>query len=127
MQATQTGLPATAETVQGFYGGARGLMFQTESTSRAVASELARMVKQYNNYNGVEVGDAIDMIDHYAQKALTRVTFRFGREYSPVLYIDFPSSQHRRYLTKMVKDRLQHAQADEIDNDGDRSIRVWWD
>lgn len=103
------------------------------------AAPLIRLVKDYNEFNGERVAAAVE-------KFRGRVMgLEFGREGSPVLYIDLPYWTHQREGADTIGQgtRISDAEndslveelrqvfvddlkADEFGVDG-RRVRVWWD
>jgi len=64
--------------------------FKTSALFIDEACELVQMITKYNAYNGEQVAEVIKKIDELWPSTNQHVTFEFGREYSPVLYINFP-------------------------------------
>jgi len=103
------------------------------------AKQLVALIKSYNNFEGEKVAEAL------AEFRGKVSAIEFGREGSPVLYIDLPYWTHQREETmpggvgekipdnensKLVK-RLEQVfvrnlAADEFNVEG-RRIRIWWD
>ncbi|MFP8780478.1 hypothetical protein [Hydrogenophaga sp. RWCD_12] len=113
--------------------------FLTPRLRTAQAVPLIRLIKQYNGFNGERVAAAVE-------KLRGRISgLEFGREGSPVLYIELPHWSHQREeadtsvqgtrITDAENDRLveelrqvfvDELKADEFGADG-RRVRVWWD
>lgn len=113
--------------------------FLTPRLRTTQAVPLLRMVKEYNEFDGERVAAAIE-------KLRGRVSgVQFGREGSPVLYIELPYWTHQREETmpagagtkisdaennKLVgelrKVFVDELKADEFSQSG-RRIRIWWD
>jgi hypothetical protein len=109
----------------------RSLNFTTEPLPANEAAELARMVKGYNEYNGELVAHTILEVADVWKSDFQQVTFSFGRESSPVLYIHCPywKSQTERFenrekLIALTKTILSAANADEI-TDSISGVRAW--
>ena len=105
----------------------------------SATTEPIRLVKEYNEFNGERVAAAVE-------KLRDRISgVEFGREGSPVIYIDLPYWTHQREgadtsvqgtrITDAENDRLVEElrqvfvgelKADEFGVDG-RRVRVWWD
>lgn len=136
---------ATAETfVRLAYGldrssGFQSTLFLTPRLRTVQAEKLVRLVGDYNNFNGPRVADAL-------LKFRGRVSgVEFGREGSPVLYIDLPYWTHQREETSWsgqgvrISDKESAALASEIrrlfvsELKADefsvekRRVRIWWD
>lgn len=103
------------------------------------AQDLIRMVESYNNFEGKKVADAL------TEFRGTVSGVAFGREGSPVLYIDLPYWTHQREEvttqgkgqkipegdTQKVVKRLKAVfvdglLADEFSQEGNQ-VRIWWD
>lgn len=103
------------------------------------AQQLIRMVESYNNFEGVKVANSLTEF----RGAVSGV--QFGREGSPVIYIDLPYWTHQREETpsRGMGVRIPRAEteklvarlrtvfvdtlkADEFSVDGNR-VRAWWD
>ncbi|PTU30564.1 hypothetical protein [Stenotrophobium rhamnosiphilum] len=103
------------------------------------AQKLIALVKSYNNFEGEKVAAAMT---EFRGKVSS---IEFGREGSPVLYIDLPYWTHQREETVLagkgekipdnenakLVERLKQVfikklAADEFDVEG-RRIRIWWD
>ena len=102
------------------------------------AQQLIRLVESYNNFSGKRVAEALGEF----RGAVSGV--RFGRESSPVLYIDLPYWTHQQEESTLQKgqripeeDTLQIVRrleevfvrelgADEFSVDGNE-VRIWWD
>jgi hypothetical protein len=113
--------------------------FLTPRLRAAQSASLIRLVKQYNDFDGERVAVAVE-------KLRGRVSgVEFGREGSPVLFIELPHWTHQREgadtlvqgtrITDAENDRLVEElrqvfvgdlKADEFGVDG-RRVRVWWD
>lgn len=113
--------------------------FLTPRLRTAQATPLIRLVKEYNEFNGERVAAAVE-------KLRGRVSgVEFGREGSPVLYIELPYWTHQREETlpagmgtkisdadndKLVAE-LRHVFVGELKADefsiSRRRVRVWWD
>jgi hypothetical protein len=113
--------------------------FLTPFLRTTQAAPLIRLVKEYNEFNGERVAAAVE-------KLRGRISgLEFGREGSPVLYIELPHWTHQREeaetnvqgnrITDAENDRLVEElrqvfvgdlKADEFGVDG-RRVRVWWD
>ena len=113
--------------------------FLTPFLRTTQAAPLIRLVKEYNEFNGERVAEAVE-------KFRGRVMgLEFGREGSPVLYIDLPYWTHQREgadtigqgtrISDAENDRLveelrqvfvDDLKANEFGVDG-RRVRAWWD
>ena len=113
--------------------------FLTPRLRTAQATPLIRLVKDYNEFNGERVAAAVE-------KLRGRVSgVEFGREGSPVLYIELPYWTHQREetvpqgmgtkITDAENDDLvaelrqvfvRELKADEFSVNR-RRVRVWWD
>jgi len=113
--------------------------FLTPQLRTSQASALIRLVKQYNEFDGERVAAAVE-------KLRGRVSgVEFGREGSPVLYIELPYWTHQREETassekgvrisdaendKLIAE-LKQVFVDELSADefstNRRRVRVWWD
>lgn len=113
--------------------------FLTPFLRTTQAAPLIRLVKEYNEFNGERVAAAVEKL----RGRISRL--EFGREGSPVLYIELPYWTHQREeadtsiqgtrITDAENDRLvdelrqvfvDELKADEFGVDG-RRVRVWWD
>jgi hypothetical protein len=61
--------------------------FRTNEMLVDEACEIVKLVKDYNAFNGDEVAEVIKKIASFWPSTHQQITFQFGREYSPVLYI----------------------------------------
>jgi hypothetical protein len=116
--------------------GVRSLDFKTDRMEAKEACEVVKIVKGYNEYNGEKVAQAIRKIAELWPSTFQQVTFSFGRESSPVLYIDFPywKSQEERFenreeLVKKSMALLKACKPDELDENFRNcyGARAWWD
>lgn len=103
-----------------------------------VIGEIAR-ISSYNNFGGRRVAKFLrDNIFANGHGAIT--SFRFGREYSPVLYLTVAravkegedyrklSAKERRDVTRKLLARAKaEIDPDEADIIGPGMIRLWWD
>lgn len=126
------------------YGLHKDLNFQSTSflTPRirtSQASHLIRMVTSYNEFNGERVALAVEKLKGKVSGV------EFGREGSPVLYIELPFWTHQREEHPLgetgtkISDRdtdkfiadLRRVFVDELNADelsvSHRRVRVWWD
>lgn len=121
--------------------GFQSTRFLTPRLSTRQAAHLVRLVPEYGSFKGEPVAQAIERL-------AGRVSgIEFGREGSPVLYVDLPHWTHQREgsLNKPQGERIpdeEHLRlVDELrrtfvnelgarefgaDRPGDRTIRVWW-
>lgn len=120
----------------------RLLQFRTEPMSDLeTAKRLIRLIGPYNEFDPDKVCAAIDKIGSKVS------AFEIGREYSPVIYVHLPCWTNQMIENKgvaksrpldqleaatlktLVKDALQGAKPDELDEESNRSdvIRAWWD
>ena len=117
--------------------GVRSLSFTTEEMGASEASEVVKMVEGYNEYNGEKVAKVIKEIAELWPSTHQQVQFLFGRESSPVLYVNFPywksqseQFENRDELIKKSMALLRKCQPDELDIDdffGGYRVRAWWD
>jgi hypothetical protein len=114
---------------------AASLDFKTTEMLSDEVCEIVKLIDNYNDYNSEKVASIIKKIDQLWPSTNQHVTFQFGREYSPVLYVDFPywKSQTERFenrdeLIKQSLALLKTCNPDELDEDsvGFR-VRAWWD
>lgn len=125
----------------------RSLDFRTENLNPEQLIPGIRVVPGYNNFDGDRVADAVAML--HREGMLMSVPF--GREGSPVLYLNIPYWTHQRSNEKAwgqgeqipeelrehyftwIEDAMRGLRADEIDRievaSGMASpgIRAWWD
>lgn len=115
----------------------RSLDFLAEFSNLSQAAEAIRLVESYNDFNGVEVADALLALQR--NDMVGRV--EFGREYSPVLYLHVPwqivtgsggkgrqlTEQERGHALVVIKKIMKQLKADEIDVRPGDVIRAWWD
>ena len=113
--------------------------FLTPRLRTAQATPLIRLVKEYNEFNGERVAAAVE-------KLRGRVSgVEFGREGSPVLYIELPYWTHQREETvptgmgikitdaesDKIVEELRHVFVSELKADefsvNRRRVRIWWD
>src|SRR5688500_18283918 len=64
--------------------------FKTNDLLADEACEIVKMVKRFNAYNGEQVAEVNKKVAALWPSTHQHVTFQFGREYSPVLYVHFP-------------------------------------
>jgi hypothetical protein len=118
----------------------RSLHFRTDRLTTRQAQIVLRLVKSHNAFEGEKVAVAIDAF-------YRRVSwYEFGRETSPVLYIELPYTEnqieeHTSHIvgTRIVEDRheallreleqmFHTLNADEFSVDERRHrVRAWWD
>jgi hypothetical protein len=111
------------------------LEFITSEMLADEACEIVVLIKRFNAYNGEQVAKVIKKIDALWPSTNQHVTFQFGREYSPVLYVHFPywKSQTERFeqrdgLIEKSIDLLRICNPDELDEDSiGYRVRAWWD
>src|SRR5687768_14366967 len=115
--------------------GVSSLNFTTNGMLINEACDIVRLVKEYNNYEGREVAKVLREISELWPSEHQQVTFRFGREHSPVLYVHFPywksnteRFENREELIKKSIDLLKTVHPDELNDDKvGFETRVWWD
>lgn len=111
--------------------------FLTPRLRTSQAAQLIRLVKQYNNFEGEKVASAVSDL----QGRVSGV--EFGRERSPVLYVELPHWTHQREETKGPGVKIGTAENDKLVAElrivfldqlkadefsvQDRRVRVWWD
>ena len=113
--------------------------FLTPRLRTAQAAPLIRMVKRYNEFNGEQVAAAVE-------KLRGRVSaVEFGREGSPVIYIELPYWTHQReeappglagskigdpdnekFVEELRRVFVGELKADEFTQNR-RRVRIWWD
>ena len=115
--------------------------FRTQELRTNQVQQLVRLIKSYRSFNGEAVAQAITTFEG-------RVTsMQFGRELSPVLYVQLPHWTHQREMSPKDAERrripddenaklvaelrrrfVEELQASEFGPErGDpRRIRVWW-
>ncbi|MGC4077846.1 MAG: hypothetical protein QM702_12635 [Rubrivivax sp.] len=137
--------PQVAETfVRIGYGLPPGQRFQsyeflTPRLRTRQAAPLVRLVKRYNEFDGERVAEAIE-------KLRGRVSgVEFGREGSPVIYLDLPywthqreesppdaaqsriaDAEHQRFVGELRRVFVEELGADEF-TEQRRRVRIWWD
>jgi hypothetical protein len=111
------------------------LEFLTDELLAEEACEVVKMVDSYNEFYGEEVAEVINKIAKLWPSTHQQVTFQFGREHSPVLYVHFPywksvteRFENRDELIKKSLALLRTCNPDELDEEysGYRT-RAWWD
>lgn len=115
--------------------GTRSLYFSTEGMLIDEASEVVKVVRGYNNFNGQELSEALRKIAALWPSSHQQVMFSFGREGSPVLHIHFPywkstskRFENREELIKQSLNILRKCEPDELnDTENIRGYRAWWD
>lgn len=68
----------------------RSLYFRTGELTTAEAQAVMRIIDEYNSFDGRKVADAIEQFKGKI------AAYEFGRESSPVLYIQLPHWTHHR-------------------------------
>lgn len=120
----------------------RSLNFTTEELNTEDTQVVVRLVKSYNAFSGEDVAKAL----HQFKGRIS--SYEFGREGSPVLYVNIPYWTHQRENANSrstgtriddaefirLKDELQkvfvdqlHADEFNVDQIRSRTIRIWWD
>jgi len=96
----------------------RNLHFRAEfKTAEGVRAALLA-IGNYNGFDGVAVAAALyDALDWSAGPRVL-----IGREGSPVIYVDTPAPERAA-----VRKALLRVAVDELDDDGHRWVRAWWD
>lgn len=113
----------------------RSLSFRTEPLSTREAQLVVSLVRSYNAWDGAKVAEVLARFEGRVE------SWEFGREGSPVLYMNLPF--HTKVHTKVpaevhrkTVDDLRRALVDELHADefgpvyeelGDHSLRAWWD
>jgi hypothetical protein len=125
--------------------GFRSLNFRTEKLNTDQTMAVVQLVQEYNQFDGAAVAAALEQFRG-------RVSgYEFGREGSPVLYIELPywTSQAEAHAGREAEAggrRIEDAERDaliaevrlvfvdrlkadefDIEEIGDRRLRVWWD
>jgi hypothetical protein len=97
------------------------------------ANEVVKVVKGHNRFNGEELSKVIKEIAKLWPSTHQQVTFSFGRESSPVLYVHFPywkstaeRFENREDLIKKSLALLKSCEPDELD-EVFAGLRAWWD
>lgn len=113
--------------------------FLTPRLRTTQAAPLIRMVKSYNEFNGEKVAAAIDRLRGRVSGV------EFGREGSPVIYIELPYWSHQReeapsglagskisdaenekFIEELRRVFVGELKADEF-TQRHRRVRIWWD
>lgn len=111
--------------------------FLTPRLRTSQAAHLIRLVKRYNDFEGENVASAVAALKGRVSSVA------FGREGSPVLYIELPHWTHKReeaigtgvridagenekFVVELRALFLENLQADEF-SVRNRRIRIWWD
>ena len=118
---------------------ARLLHFRTDNLKWNDAAEAVALVDEYNEYNGAEVAAAIPKIRDICRDSY-QLSFEFGREFSPVLYIHIPfwikepgrdarplSADETAEMIYKVQEIGRSLRADENGIAYAHVIRLWWD
>lgn len=113
--------------------------FLTPRLRTSQAAPLIRLVKQYNNFEGERVAAAIERLRGRVSGV------EFGREGSPVVYIELPFWTHQREETRpgAAQSRISDAETEKMvselkaifvnDLKADEfvvkrnRVRIWWD
>jgi hypothetical protein len=121
--------------------GFQSTQFLTPPLSTRQASQLVRLIPEYGSFKGEQVAKGI-------QRFAGRVTsVQFGREGSPVLYIDLPywthqregplgkspgsrisDEENRKLVQELRKVFVNDLLAEEFSTDtiNKRTVRIWW-
>jgi hypothetical protein len=113
--------------------------FLTPRLRTSQAAPLIRLVKRYNEFDGERVANAVSGLKGRVSGV------EFGREGSPVLYIELPAWTHQReespatekgtkisntqteeFVNELRALFIEQLKADEFSVNG-RRVRVWWD
>ena len=111
--------------------------FLTPRLRTAQAAQLVRLVKQYNNFDGERVASAVASLRGRVAGV------EFGREGSPVLYLELPywtnqreeakgpgekiaATENDHFVAELRTLFLDELKADEFSARG-RRVRIWWD
>jgi hypothetical protein len=101
-----------------------------------LAEKVVGEIKGYNFYKGADVAKAIRLLAEVWVSEYQPVTFEFGRESSPALYVVTPHWKTREEkfdeATRTEKIRqttaiLRTVNPDELALVSDSVIRAWWD
>lgn len=113
--------------------------FLTPRLRTAHATSLIRLVREYNEFNGERVAAAVEKLRGQVSGV------EFGREGSPVLYIELPYWTHQREETVLngIGNKITDAENDKVVAElrqlfvgelkadefsvNRRRIRIWWD
>lgn len=71
----------------------------------------------WNDYNDFKADHVAEVVGRFP-----KLKFRFGREYSPVLYAKGDESELEKF-----KEAIKKTRPNELDLQKDNSIRAWWD
>lgn len=108
--------------------------FKTRTLNLKDAIRVIKLVKDYNNFNGEKVATAIQQIRKIWGSDY-QLSFEFGREGSPVLYVSLPywknkkekyTEAERKEKTELSLAVLKATQTDELWEENNK-IRAWWD
>lgn len=133
---------STAETFVrigfGLQSGFQSTEFLTPRLRTAQAAPLIRLIKQYNNFEGERVALAVERLRGKVSG------IEFGRQGSPVLFIELPYWTHQReetmregmgvkisdaenekFVAELRQTFVSELKADEFSVRG-RRVRVWW-
>lgn len=121
--------------------GFQSTQFLTPALSTRQAAELVKLVPEYGNFHGALVARALLRFSHRVSGV------RFGREGSPVLYIDLPywthqqegpiakgagvrisEDDHEKFVQELRQVFVGELQAEEFSTDliRKRTVRIWW-
>lgn len=122
------------------YGYESSLEFKSGSMSPQEAAKVVKLVKSYNEYRGAAVAKAVLKLKNIAG------SIQFGREYSPVLYVEIPywTNQKANPSAEEKKNPRKYTDAErmKISNNVERILkstkpdelwyekgymRAWWD
>ncbi len=120
----------------------RSLNFTTEELDTESTQSVVSLVKSYNSFDGNKIAQALSQFKGRIS------SYQFGREGSPVLYINLPywthqregdnsntrgtkieDSEFRKLLGELRQVFVNDLYCDEFDVDSirKRTVRVWWD
>jgi len=132
------------KTMYGFEDMGGMLNARTNSTSDIPSiAEAIRLIEGYNDFYGEDVANKL----HELHERGVIMGVSFGREGSPVMYVEIPywtnqvsnyddgdtknirrlTEKERNEMKNIVKNSGSELKADEIFEDTDMSIRLWWD
>lgn len=107
----------------------RSLYFTSDELDTKSAQEVVRVIKEYGSFRGEKVAWAIGEIEKVWRSKDHEISFRFGREYFPVLYVKLPFLGSRAYGPRVLKSReiLKVTEPAEIKVDEYRDgLKAWW-
>ncbi len=99
------------------------LLWFRERINRNRVRQVLALVPSYGRFRGKKVGKELEaLIDNHFVDFVY-----FGREYSPVLYLHLTITEDQSKAREIVEQVMRDRGAQEVQDDGLNSIRVWWD